>query len=243
MTLAHIVACPIALMTDSLFGWAEILYMKERGLTFIPTPDTWLSDRVLDAAIQLDRLTAFHADRNAALCEGLCELYGAISELQNAHPDRLFIIAGDFNHANLKSVLPKFHKHVDCSTRGTRLMIDLVVVSSDLRPHVLDTRMKSWAELSTDHHRVGVFNFQKSFNQIPREVGDIESEWTMFSSSVVEAAIQSCGHKVSGAGRGGNPQAQWWTLELRDAVKLKESHQAWLAQGTPEAVEAYRQAK
>ncbi|KAK3540649.1 hypothetical protein QTP70_034466 [Hemibagrus guttatus] len=54
----------------------------------------------------------------------------------------------------------------------------------------------------------------------------------------------NCGRKVSGAGRGGNPQTQWWTPEVRDAVKLKkESYQAWLAQGTPEAAEAYRQAK
>ncbi|KAK3553774.1 hypothetical protein QTP70_009300 [Hemibagrus guttatus] len=92
----------------------------------------------------------------------------------------------------------------------------------------------------------GVFNshLRKSFNQIPREIWDIESEWTMFSSSIVDAAIRSCGRKVSGAGRGGNPRTQWWTLEVRDAVKLKkESCRAWLARGTPEAAEAYRQAK
>ncbi|KAK3509607.1 hypothetical protein QTP70_006811 [Hemibagrus guttatus] len=165
-------------------------------------------------------------------------------------------------------------------TLGRRSMIDLVIVSSDLRPHVLDTRVKRVAELSTDHHLVvswirlqrrmpdrlgrpkcivrvcwerladssvrGVFNshLQESFNQIPREVGDIESEWTMFSSSIVDTAIRSCGRKVSGAGRGGNPRTQWWTLEVRDAVKLKkESYQAWLARGTLEAAEAYRQAK
>ncbi|KAK3566125.1 hypothetical protein QTP86_026019 [Hemibagrus guttatus] len=94
--------------------------------------------------------------------------------------------------------------------------------------------------------KTGVFNshLRESLNQIPREVGDIESEWTMFSSSIVDAAIRSCGRKVSGAGRGGNPRTQWWALEVRDAVKLKkESYRAWLAQGTPEAAEAYRQAK
>ncbi|KAK3558298.1 hypothetical protein QTP86_014684 [Hemibagrus guttatus] len=110
-------------------------------------------------------------------------------------------------------------------TLGWRSMIDLVVVSSDLQPHVLDTRMKRGAELSTDHHLVvgwtllrrrmpdrlgrpkcivrlcwecladpsvrGVFNSHlwESFNQILREVGDIESEWTMFSSSIVDAAV------------------------------------------------------
>ncbi|KAK3548671.1 hypothetical protein QTP70_016417, partial [Hemibagrus guttatus] len=165
-------------------------------------------------------------------------------------------------------------------TLGRRSMIDLVVVSSDLRPHVLDTRVKRGAELSTDHHLVvswirlqrrmpdrlgrpkrivrvcwerladpsvrGVFNshLRESFNQIPREVGDIESEWTMFSSPIVDAAIRSCGRKVSGAGHSGNPRTQWWTLEVRDAVKLKkEFYRAWLARGTPEAAEAYRQAK
>ncbi|KAK3549912.1 hypothetical protein QTP86_015528 [Hemibagrus guttatus] len=163
---------------------------------------------------------------------------------------------------------------------GERSMIDLVAVSSDLRPHVLDIQVKRGAELSTNHHLVvswirlqrrmpdrlgrpkhivkvcwecladpsvrGVFNSHlwESFNQIPREVGDIESEWTMFSSSIVDAAIRSCGRKVSGAGCGGNPRTQWWTLEVRDAVKLKkESYQAWLARGTPEAAEACRQAK
>ncbi|KAK3514902.1 hypothetical protein QTP70_034587, partial [Hemibagrus guttatus] len=141
-------------------------------------------------------------------------------------------------------------------TLGRRSMIDLVIMSSDLRPHVLDTRVKRGAELSTDHHLVvswirlrrrmpdrlgrpkrivrvcwerladpsvrGVFNshLRESFNQIPREVGDIESEWTMFSSSIVDAAIWSCGCKLK-----------------------KESYRAWLARGTPEAAEAYWQAK
>ncbi|KAK3564250.1 hypothetical protein QTP86_011970 [Hemibagrus guttatus] len=102
-----------------------------------------------------------------------------------------------------------------------------------------------WERLA-DPSVKGVFNshLRESFNQIPREVGDIESEWTMFSTSIVDAAIRSCGRKVSGAGRGGNPRTQWWTLEVRDAVKLKkESYRAWLARGTPEAAEAYRQAK
>ncbi|KAL0174662.1 hypothetical protein M9458_030630, partial [Cirrhinus mrigala] len=34
------------------------------------------------------------------------------------NPDGFFIIAGDFNHANLKSVLPKFYQHVNFATRG-----------------------------------------------------------------------------------------------------------------------------
>ncbi len=66
----------------------------------------------------------------------------------------------------------------------------------------------------------------------------------MFSTSIVDAVSRSCGRKVSGACRGGNPQTRWWTPEVRDAVKLKkESYRAWLACGTPEAADGYRQAK
>ncbi|CAM4504978.1 unnamed protein product [Leuciscus chuanchicus] len=39
-------------------------------------------------------------------------------------------------------------------TPGRRSMIDFVVVSSDLRPYVLDIWVKRGAELSTDHHLV-----------------------------------------------------------------------------------------
>ncbi|KAI4887034.1 hypothetical protein NFI96_005191 [Prochilodus magdalenae] len=152
--------------------------------------EMWLSDRVPNAAIQLDGLASFRADRDSALCgktrggglcvyintewcknsvlvssycsplvefmvvrcrpfylpreftavliisvyippganakAALCELYSAISGLQNTHPDGLFIVAGDFNHVNLKSVLPKFHQHVNFATRGANALGRLV---------------------------------------------------------------------------------------------------------------------
>ncbi|KAI3353617.1 hypothetical protein L3Q82_004820 [Scortum barcoo] len=161
-------------------------------------------------------------------------------------------------------------------TLGRRSMIDFVVVSSDLRPYVLDTRVKRGAELSTDHHLVvswirwqrrkldrpgrpkrivrvcwerlaepsvrEVFNshLRKSFSQIPREAGDIESEWTMFSASIVDAkAVRSCGPDA----RSLVPvvaATRWWTPEVRDAVRLKkESYRTMLACGTPDAVDRY----
>ena len=165
-------------------------------------------------------------------------------------------------------------------TLGRRSMIDFVVVSSDLRPCVSDTRVKRGAELSTDHHLVvswirwqgrkparpgrpkrtvrvcwerlaepsvcEVFNshLRESFSRIPGEVGDIESEWTMFSASIVDAAARSCGRRVSGACRGGNPRTRWWTPVVRDAVKQKkECYLSLLAGGTPEAADRYRLAK
>ncbi|KAG1926569.1 gastrula zinc finger protein XlCGF8.2DB-like [Pimephales promelas] len=85
-------------------------------------------------------------------------------------------------------------------------------------------------EIFNSHHR-------RSHDRMPREAGDIESEMTMFSTSIVEAAALRCGRKASGACRGGNPQTRWWTPEVKDAVKLKESYRAWLACETPEAAD------
>lgn len=39
-------------------------------------------------------------------------LLAAINKQQNAYPEGVFIAAGDFNHVNLKRVLPKFDQHV-----------------------------------------------------------------------------------------------------------------------------------
>ncbi|KAI3375514.1 hypothetical protein L3Q82_003835 [Scortum barcoo] len=139
-------------------------------------------------------------------------------------------------------------------------MIDFVVVSSDLRPYVLDTRVKRGAELvnrsppggeldplaeeevgqtwQTQTYCEGLLgtsgralcqgglpHLRKSFSQIPREAGDIESEWTLFSLLPLSTlAVRSCGRKVSGAcRRGGNPRTRWWTPEVRDAaIRLKK---------------------
>ena len=76
------------------------------------------------------------------------------------------------------------------------------------------------------------------------EVGDIEPEWAMFKASIAEAAAGSCGLKVIGTSRGGNPRTPWWTPVVREAVGLKkEAFRDMLSQGTPEAVARYRQAR
>ncbi len=71
----------------------------------------------------------------------LRELYSAISEQQTNNPDGFFIIAGDFNHANLKTVLPKFYQHVNFATRGNNTL-DFVYTTgknaykAEPRPHL-----------------------------------------------------------------------------------------------------------
>ena len=56
-------------------------------------------------------------DANAKLA--LAQLHVYISKRLATHPDSAFIVAGDFNRANLRSVLPTFHPNVTCATRGS----------------------------------------------------------------------------------------------------------------------------
>lgn len=53
------------------------------------------------------------ADTNTALSI----LLKTIEKLQSVHPDGIFIVAGDFNHVNMRTVLPNFYQHVTCPTR------------------------------------------------------------------------------------------------------------------------------
>ncbi|KAI2647723.1 hypothetical protein H4Q32_031236 [Labeo rohita] len=121
--------------------------------------ETWLNDNIPDSAIQMHGLTYERTEIQRCLCrpfylpreftaivivavyippcanakDALRELYSAISEQQTNNPDGFFIIAGDFNHANLKSVLPKFYQHVNFATRGNNTL-DLVYTITDYKP-------------------------------------------------------------------------------------------------------------
>ncbi len=63
-------------------------------------------------------LVAVYIPPNNNRSEALNYLYQHISEQQTAHPDAFLILAGDFNHADLKSVSLKIYQHVDFPTRG-----------------------------------------------------------------------------------------------------------------------------
>ncbi|KAK7913335.1 hypothetical protein WMY93_013546 [Mugilogobius chulae] len=76
----------------------------------------------------------------------------------------------------------------------------------------------------------------ESFSQLPGETGDIESEWTMFSASIVNAAAQSCGRKVSGACRGGNPRTggvDTGSQAYRSSCVAEAKTRDWESSGRP----------
>ncbi|KAK7888822.1 hypothetical protein WMY93_024382 [Mugilogobius chulae] len=49
-------------------------------------------------------------------------LYDVINQKETAHPDAVFIVAGDFNHCNLKGALPKYYHYVDFPTREENIL-------------------------------------------------------------------------------------------------------------------------
>ncbi|KAI3363529.1 hypothetical protein L3Q82_012135 [Scortum barcoo] len=51
-----------------------------------------------------------HADNNKAMDE----LFGVINRTETSRPEAAFIVAGDFNSANLRKVLPRYHQHISC---------------------------------------------------------------------------------------------------------------------------------
>ena len=62
---------------------------------------------------------------NAKANKVLRPLYDVISALLTKHPDSFVVVAGDFNHINLKTVLPGFKQYVNFKTRGENIL-DLV---------------------------------------------------------------------------------------------------------------------
>ncbi|XP_053702104.1 uncharacterized protein LOC128747907 [Synchiropus splendidus] len=70
-------------------------------------------------------VVALYIPPSADCKQALSVLHQAISDVQSTHPESVFIVAGDFNQANMKTVLPAFHQHVDFATRGENTL-DLV---------------------------------------------------------------------------------------------------------------------
>ncbi len=67
-------------------------------------------------------ITAVYIPPQANTDQALKELYGDISEQETARPDAPFVVTGDFNKANLRTIAPKYFQHITINTRGDRVL-------------------------------------------------------------------------------------------------------------------------
>ncbi len=52
--------------------------------------------------------------------QALKELYRNISEQETVHPDAAFVVTGDFNKANFRTIAPKYFQYITINKRGDR---------------------------------------------------------------------------------------------------------------------------
>ena len=52
----------------------------------------------------------------------LKELNWTLCKLETTYPEAVFIVAGYFNQANLKTKLPKFYHHIECASRAGKIL-------------------------------------------------------------------------------------------------------------------------
>ncbi len=79
-------------------------------------------------------ITSVYIPPQADTSLALPNLHDVLSGYNNKHPDAAFIIAGDFNKANLKKVLPNFHQHISCPTRGLNTLIATLCSKMPTKP-------------------------------------------------------------------------------------------------------------
>ncbi len=67
-------------------------------------------------------ITAVYIPPQANTDQALKELYGNISEQETAYPDAAFIVTGDFNKTNFRTIAPKYFQHITINMRGDRVL-------------------------------------------------------------------------------------------------------------------------
>ncbi len=67
-------------------------------------------------------ITAVYIPPQANTDQALRELYGNKSEQETVHLDAAFVVMGDFNKANFRTIAPKYIQHITINTRGVRIL-------------------------------------------------------------------------------------------------------------------------
>ncbi len=129
-------------------------------------------------------VTAVYIPPQADTSLALSKLHDELSGYINKHPDAACIIAGDFNKANLKKVIPNFHQHISCPTRGLNTLDHcFTLLKNAYKAHSLPAFGKS------DH--VAIFLTPEYKQRIVHEP-PVEREvtrWSSHSEAMLQAAL------------------------------------------------------
>ncbi|KAI4900722.1 hypothetical protein NFI96_009191 [Prochilodus magdalenae] len=128
-------------------------------------------------------LAAVYIHPRANYTAALSKLYDVISALETAHPDAVFIVAGDFNQCNLRTVLTKYHQHVDIPTRGKNTLDH---VYSNIRGGLKAARRPSFGD--SDH--ISLFMYPVYRQRLKQS--DPVSRQVQLWTPEAESTLQDC---------------------------------------------------
>ncbi len=98
-------------------SWCKSLGSPDLEFHMLLCRPSWLP-REFTAII----ITAVYIPPQANTDQALRELYRNISEQETAHPDAAFVVTGDFNKANFRTIAPKYFQHITINRRGDRIL-------------------------------------------------------------------------------------------------------------------------
>ncbi len=129
-------------------------------------------------------VSAVYIPPQADTSVALSKLHDELSGYINKHPDAACIIAGDFNKANLKKVIPNFHQHISCPTRGLNTLDHCYTqFKNAYKAHSLPAFGKS------DH--VTIFltpDYKQRIVQEPPVVREV-TRWSSHSEATLQASL------------------------------------------------------
>ncbi|XP_062243353.1 uncharacterized protein LOC133953442 [Platichthys flesus] len=128
-------------------------------------------------------LIAVYIPSSADTNQALDELHAVIDRTETSRPEAVFIVAGDFNNAKMRKVLPRYFQHISCPTRG-----------ANTPDHVYTPFRGAYKALprppfgKSDHVSVLLLPFYRQKVKRDRPVTRTIQQWTDQSDS----ALQDC---------------------------------------------------
>ncbi|CAF3749773.1 unnamed protein product [Rotaria sp. Silwood1] len=101
------------------------------------------------------------------------------------------------------------------------------------------TRIRWEALADEEARRKFAKEVNQRYSQLPSKETDIELEWFLFRTALMEAAAEACGTKQIGF-QHGQKKTAWWNEQVRKAISEKKTaYRQWIQRQTPENWQNY----